>query len=138
MTLFGAIDTSGSGLTVYRKWMDAISDNIANVNDTTSPDEPAFQERFIVARARSAAGGAAESGAAGVDVAGVQLGDATGELVSDPGNPLADANGMVRKTTIDLGEQMTGLLIAQRSYQANLAVVERARDAYQAALQIGR
>jgi flagellar basal-body rod protein FlgC len=138
MAMFGAIDTSGSGLTVYRKWMDAISDNIANINDTTSPDKPAFQERFVVAKAREAAGGADASGTAGVDVVGVQFGDPTGELVSDPTNPLADANGMVRKTTVDLGEQMTSLLIAQRSYQANLAVVERARDAYTAALQIGR
>ena len=28
--------------------------------------------------------------------------------------------------------------IAQRAYQANLAVVDRARNAYEAALQLGR
>ena len=27
--LFGAINTAGSGLTVYRTWLDAVSDNIA-------------------------------------------------------------------------------------------------------------
>ena len=32
---------------------------------------------------------------------------------------------------------MTSLLMAQRGYQANLAVIERARDAYQRALDIG-
>jgi flagellar basal-body rod protein FlgC len=29
-------------------------------------------------------------------------------------------------------------MMAQRGYQANLAIVDRARDAYLAALQIGR
>jgi flagellar basal-body rod protein FlgC len=30
------------------------------------------------------------------------------------------------------------MIMAQRGYQANLAVVERATDAYRAALQLGR
>jgi len=33
---------------------------------------------------------------------------------------------------------MTQLMVAQRGYQANLAVIDRARDAYQQALSIGR
>jgi flagellar basal-body rod protein FlgC len=45
---------------------------------------------------------------------------------------------MVRRPDIDLGQQMTFLVMAQRGYQANLAVVQRATDAYQAALQLGK
>jgi flagellar basal body rod protein FlgC len=33
---------------------------------------------------------------------------------------------------------MTHLIVAQRSYQANVTVFERARDSYQRALEIGR
>jgi flagellar basal-body rod protein FlgC len=33
---------------------------------------------------------------------------------------------------------MTQLIMAQRGYQANLSSVDRAREAYQAALQLGR
>ena len=58
--------------------------------------------------------------------------------MSDPTNPLADQNGLVRRPDIDLNEQMTSLLVAQRGYQANLAVVERVRDAYQQALTLGK
>jgi flagellar basal-body rod protein FlgC len=71
-------------------------------------------------------------------VAGVEFGDPEGRLVHDPDNPLADADGMVRMPDIDMASQMTQLIQAQRGYQANLAVVDRARDAYLAALQIGR
>ena len=75
---------------------------------------------------------------AGATVTGISLGDATGRLVSDPTNPLADAQGMVRYPDIDMGDQMTQLMIAQRGYEANLSVIDRAKDAYQQALSIGR
>ena len=74
----------------------------------------------------------------GVQVAGAAFGDATGRLVLEPDNPLADADGYVRYPDIDMSSQMTQLIMAQRGYQANAAVVDRAKETYQAALQIGR
>lgn len=131
MTIFGALGIAGSGLTVHRKWLDAVSDNLANVNDATSTSNPAFQARYVVAQEMGGEGGVA--------VARTQLsGDTTGRVVYEPGNPLADAQGNVRYPEIDTASQMTQLIIAQRGYQANAAVIERATEAYQAALQIGK
>jgi flagellar basal-body rod protein FlgC len=73
-----------------------------------------------------------------VQVGGIALGSAEGRLVYEPDNPLADAKGYVRYPDIDLSDQMGQLIMAQRGYQANLSVVDRAKDAYQAALQLGR
>jgi len=132
MPLFGAIGMAGTGLTVYRKWLDAVSDNIANVNNVSATSDPAFQARYVVARPVD------ETRGGGVEVGGTVLGDATGRLVYEPAHPLADADGYVRYPDIDLAAQMGQMIIAQRGYQANLAVVDRAKDAYQAALQLGR
>ncbi|AMB58761.1 flagellar basal body rod protein FlgC [Microterricola viridarii] len=126
---FDAIGIAGSALNVHRKWLDAISDNIANINTVTSTDGAAFQERYVLAQ---------EGADGGVFVAGTALGDAEGRMVHDPEHPLADANGYVRYPEIDLGAQMGQLIMAQRGYQANAAVVDRAKESYQAALQIGR
>jgi flagellar basal-body rod protein FlgC len=134
--MFDIFNVAGSGVNLNRVWMDAVSDNIANVNTTRRTSEAAFQARYVVAQPVD--GFTSEGGTGGVEVAGIALGDANGILVSDPGNPLADANGMVRRPDIDLGQQMTFLIMAQRGYQANLAVVQRATDAYQAALQLGK
>lgn len=131
MAIFGAIGVAGTGMTVYRKWLDAISDNLANMSTVRPTSEAAFQARYVVARS-------IEDGPGGVQVAGVALGNAEGRLVYEPGHPLADAEGYVRYPDIDMSSQMTQLIMAQRGYQANAAVVDRARDAYQAALQIGR
>lgn len=134
MGMFGAIDAAGSGLTVYRKWLDAVSDNIANINTARPTSEAAFQQRWVVATPTGQPG---QSGA-GVAVSGIALGDPQGRLVYDPQNPLADQNGYVRMPDIDLSEQMVQMIMAQRAYQANLSVVDRARDAYMQALNIGR
>jgi flagellar basal-body rod protein FlgC len=136
MAMFGAIHTASSGLHVSRTWLDAVSDNISNMNDVKPTSEAAFQERFVDAQA--AAGRDVNGIGTGAVVAGVSFGDAEGRLVSEPNNPLADANGMVRYPDVDLGDQMMKMMLAQRSYQANLAVVERARDTYQQALELGK
>jgi flagellar basal-body rod protein FlgC len=73
-----------------------------------------------------------------VRVAAALFGDAEGRLVHDPGNPLADGDGMVRAPDMELSDQMTSMLVAQRAYQANVASFERARDAYLSLLQIGK
>ncbi len=131
MPIFGAIGVAGTGLTVHRKWLDAISDNMANINTARSTNGAAFQARYVVARQLDGADG-------GVQVSGITLGSAEGRLVYDPSHPLADGQGMVRMPDIDLSSQMTQLIMAQRGYEANLAVVDRAKDAYQQALQLGR
>ena len=133
MTTFPVFGVAGSGVTVYRKWLDAVSDNIANVNTVSRSDEAAFQARYVVAEATQL-----EPGVGGVTVAGIELGSAQGRLVHQPDHPFADADGNVRLPDIDLGSQMTQLMMAQRGYQANLASLERATTAYQAALQLGR
>jgi flagellar basal-body rod protein FlgC len=127
--VFNAISTAHSGLRVHRTWLDATSDNIANVNTVASTAGPAYQARRVIAA--PIAGGGAE-------VTGIEFTRAEGRLAHQPDHPLADADGMVRMPDVDLGVEMTSLMMAQRGYQANLAVVERARDAYRAALQLGR
>lgn len=135
MGLFGAIQTSGNGMTVFRTWLDAVADNIANIDTVRSTDEEAFRARYIEAEAIGYSGDGIGEGSR---VSAVRFGDAQGRIVSDPDHPLADEQGLVRMPDIDLGDQMTQLIGAQRGYQANLAVVERARDAYTQAIGIGR
>lgn len=127
---FDAIGIAGSGLTLHRKWLDAVSDNISNINTVTATDGDAFRARYVVAQAGE--------GTSGAFVAGTALGDAEGRLVYEPDHPLADDGGYVRYPDIDLASQMGQLIMAQRGYQANAAVVDRAKESYQAALQIGR
>ena len=130
MSTFNAIGVAGTGVTVYRKWLDAVSDNIANIDNVTRTSEKAFQARYVVAQEAADGNGA--------QVGGIAYGSAEGQLEYDPENPLADTEGYVRRPDIDLGSQMAQMIMAQRAYQANLAVVDRARDSYTAAINLGK
>lgn len=134
MSNFGALGVSGSALRTFRTWMDAVSDNVANIQTVRRTDEEAYRPRFVVATAVEGRGGLG----AGVAVTGIELGDPEGRLVHDPQHPLADEAGMVRHPDVDMGDQLTQLMVAQRAYQANLAVVDRARESYLQALRIGQ
>ncbi len=134
MAIFDTLGISASGLMVNRKWMDAVSDNMSNLNTVNPYDQAPFKERLVIAQAVDYG-----SGTGGVRVARVEFGgDPEGRIVYEPDHPLANEEGYVRYPDIDMGDQMVSLMMAQRGYQANLAVVERATNAYQAALRLGK
>lgn len=128
----GAFDTlriASSSLGAHQTWLDTLASNIANVNTVTSTDQDAFQAQMLIMR---------ESQDGGVEVAGIAVSDPAGRLVSDPSNPLADADGYVRAPEMDLSSQMTQLVMAQRGFQAAAQVTKDAQETYGSALQIGR
>ena len=133
MGVFGVLGVAASGITAHRRWLDAVSDNIANSNTVRRTDEAAFQARYVEVQANGYG-----EGRGGVRVTAARFGSAEGRLTYEPDHPLADAQGYTRRPDIDMAEQMTTLIMAQRGYQANVAVVDRARDSYQAAIQLGR
>lgn len=133
MALFGALDTAVSGATVSRVWLDAISDNVANVNTIRRTSEEPFRARMVVVAANERKFG--EPG--GVRV--TRILDRPGEppWVYDPTHPYADERGYVIRPHVELSVEMTNMILATRSYQANLRMLETARDTYRSALQIG-
>ena len=131
--MFEALGICGSAMNVHQTWMDAIADNIANINTIKPTSGAAFQARYVVAQAVEDGGTGA-----GVKVDSLALGSAEGRLVYSPGHPLADAEGMVRLPDVDLGEQMSTMIMAQRGFQANASNLDRVKSTYEAAIQMGR
>jgi len=134
MAIFDAINSAGSGMSAYRTWIDAVAHNVANVNTIEPTSGKAFQAEYVLVQPVD---NGTEVGG-GVAVTGIGLGDAHGVVTYDPANPLADAQGNVRMPDIDMGQQMGNLIMAQRGFQANAAVVDRARASYEAATDIGK
>lgn len=133
--MFDAINTSGTGMTTYRTWIDVLADNIANVNTVKPMSGPAFQAQFV--QAQEIAAGPDGVGR-GVQVEALPTSSAQGIPTYDPGNPLADAQGYVRRPDIDLSQQMGDLILAQRAFQANANAVQRSTDVYDSAIAIGK
>ena len=133
MALFQALDTATSGASLASTWMNAISDNVANVNTVRPAGQEPFRAELVVAKSLGAPGQVGT----GVAVQSIARKAGDPEAVYDPENPLADAQGNVTRPVVDMSEEMTNLMIASRTYQANLSVMDRVRDAYLKALEIG-
>lgn len=133
--MFNSIDTSWTGLATYQTWLNVIADNIANVNDESPTSGPAFQAEFVQAQAKPAG---PDGVGGGVEVVGFPKSSAQGQVSYDPDNPIADANGMVRRPDIDMSQQMGNLIMAQRAFQANASAVSRSTDMYKSAIDIGK
>lgn len=135
MSIFSAITTSGTGLSTFRTWIDVIANNMANINTVKPTSGAAFQAQYV--QAQDIAGQAGQAGG-GVSITALPLSSPQGRLSYQPDNPLADAQGNVLLPDIDMGEQMGNLIMAQRAFQANAAVVDRARETYLDAINIGK
>lgn len=136
-TIFGTLDIARSGMRTHHTWLDAIADNIANVNTVVPTDEDAFQARYVEAVSLNRAQTDRGVGG-GVGVNRILTGSPDGILKYDPTNPLADELGYVRAPDMDMAEQMSAMMLAQRAYQASISSMQRATEAYQTALRIGQ
>ena len=134
MSLFGALPIATTGIDAAQQWIDVTGGNIANADDTSPTSQGVYATQYVNAVPVAGTG----PGAIGQGVStNVVLGSTEGAIESEPGNPMADAKGDVRVATVDLGQQMVNLVMAQTSYQANVAVVNQAKTAYQSALTLG-
>jgi flagellar basal-body rod protein FlgC len=132
--VFSTLGVATSGMGVYKAWLDAVADNVANIDDVSPTSKPAFQERFVAVQAVEDSSGFG----GGAMVAGAQFGNPNGRVTFEPGNPLADVNGLVRRPDMDLSDQMVYMQIAQRGYEANISSFDKAKEAYEAILSIGK
>lgn len=132
--IFKILDVATSGMGAYKTWLNAVADNVANMNNVVRTDEAAFQERFIIVEPKVGE----DSLGDGVVVAGVEFGDPNGIIAYEPNHPLADDEGMVRRSAVSLTDQMVYMQLAQRGYQANVRSFESAKEAYETILTIGR
>jgi flagellar basal-body rod protein FlgC len=78
-----------------------------------------------------------EGGAAGVRVANVIEDSAAPRRLHDPDHPLADENGYVTMTNVNVVEEMVNMISASRSYQTNVDVMNTAKSLLQKTLQLG-
>lgn len=108
--------------------------NMANADSVVGPDGQPYRARQVVFRTEAAPGEAI----GGVRVADVVESDAPDRLVYEPGNPMADSKGYVRKPDVDVVGEMVNTISASRSYQANVDVMNTAKSLMLKTLTLGQ
>ncbi len=148
MSFWQALRIGSSGLTAQRLRLDLISNNIANAQTTHTEKGGPYQRQdviFMPERENTATPlptGVEQGGInnlqGGVRVAQITTDTEAGPRVYDPTNPDADADGYVKYPNVDIVVEMTNMLSATRSYEANLASIEAVKRMALKALEIGK
>jgi len=143
MGLFDAIDTAASGLSAERMRMDVTAENLANAQTTRGADGQPYRRKVVMLEQSGASfvgtlGGAMNRGAAGVRVAGIADDATPNRLVYDPGHPDADARGYVSMPNVQPVTEMVDLISASRAYEANVTVMQTAKQMFAKTLELLR
>jgi flagellar basal-body rod protein FlgC len=137
-------------LYAQRLRLDVISNNVANAETTRTTAGGPYQRQDVVFTTQNnlpfihnllMANRDLDNDPAnlqGVKVSKIITDETEGPKVYDPTHPDADEEGYVTYPNVNLVVEMTNMLSATRSYEANLSVVDAARTMAQRALEIGR
>ncbi|MFC5476747.1 flagellar basal body rod protein FlgC [Massilia suwonensis] len=123
---------AGSAMAAQSVRLNTIASNLANA-DTAAPSEAeAYRARKPVFAAvmENDAGGRVQV----LDV--VQSADPV-RKVYEPGNPLADAEGMVVYSNVNSVAEMADMMSASRAFETNVEVLGRIKNMQQSLLKLG-
>jgi flagellar basal-body rod protein FlgC len=126
------IDVAVSGLRAESLRMKVIANNIANSNtEKTDGGTPYRRQQVLASTQAGALTGVTET----------RVADDTSspfKSVYDPGNPDASPDGFVEMPNINLPVEMMDMVVANRAYQANAAVLKRYQESVDVALELLR
>lgn len=146
MSLFHSFDINTSGLTAQRFRMDVISENVANVTTTRTEDGTPYTRKIVTFREKNVTpfskvlSNTREAYLGnGVKVSKVSE-DTESEYVMkyDPSHPDADENGYVSYPNVNIITEMTNMIDASRSYEANLTAFETSKAIALKGLELGK
>ncbi|MEM7262055.1 MAG: flagellar basal body rod protein FlgC [Planctomycetota bacterium] len=130
--MLSALGISATGLEARRVWMNTIAENIANAETTRDangfPNPYRRQEPLFQA--------APKGNAIGVKVQDVVPDMSEFSARFEPGHPDADEEGMVRYPNVNVVQEMVDMLMASRSYEANVTAMETTKTMFSSAQRI--
>lgn len=155
MSVLSALNISASGMTAQRLRLDIIAQNIANVNTTRDEDGEVYRRKTVVfsemtsddddstfssvlTGARRGRSASTES-ASGVKVTSIVEDHVTAmKSVYDPSNPDADEDGYVTYPNVNTVTEMTNMIDATRSYEANVTAFNATKNMLLKGLEVGQ
>ena len=147
MGLMESIDIGANALKVHGKRIDVHAKNIANLDTPyyvrkipvlNATDDISFHGLMNTMKEDVFGVGTLPYLQGGVNFSGVVEDPTLGEKIYKPGHPDADANGYIRASNVNAMVDIADALMAQRAYEANLALVNISKSMAQRALEIGK
>ncbi len=140
MALDNVIGIAGTALNAQLARINATASNLANAGTVAGSDADAFRAKRPVFKALMSEEmtNAAAQYVGGVKIDRIVDDPAPTKRVSDPKNPMADAQGFVYQSNVNEVAEMVEMMAASRSYQNNVEVINTARQLMMRTLDVSK
>ena len=133
-------------MSAQRARLNSISSNIANINTTQTPEGGPYRRKDVIFESVPDSKDFSDivsKQAGSADFDQVQVSDIIYDrkaplMKFEPNHPDANADGYVAYPNVNLMEEMTNMVQATRSYEANVQAIQATKDMALSALEIGR
>lgn len=125
-------DIAGSAMRAQTLRLNVTASNLANANTDAGSAEEAYKARQPVFAAML------QDSIGGVQALAVVETDREAPMRYEPGHPMANDEGYVFGSNVDVVEEMTNMMSASRSYQTNVDLLNTARQLMLATLKVGQ
>lgn len=139
MSLFKIFDAAGSGLNAQSIRLNTTASNLANADSVSSSDNATYRARhpvFSTVLLDNQLGMASES--AGVRVERIVESQAPLRSEYRPDHPLANPEGYIFRSNVNVVEEMADMMSANRSFNSNLEVMNAAKQMLLRTLSLGQ
>lgn len=133
MNLNTAIDVSGSGMKAQSARIKVIAENLANAESgpTVKGGDP-YRRKTVAFKTQLDRA----TGANKVAIATVGKDNAPFRMKYDPANPVADEQGYIQMPNVHALIELSDMREAQRSYEANVSMIETSRSMIRSTLEL--
>lgn len=137
MNLFNIFDIAGSGMSAQTVRLNTTASNLANADSVSTTADQAYRSRqpvfetILEDRLNGRTGG-------GVRVTEITQTGLPPTREYSPGHPLADEEGYLYRSNVNIVEEMTNMISASRTFQNNVEVINTSRELLLRTLSMGR
>ncbi|HEY0685247.1 MAG TPA: flagellar basal body rod protein FlgC [Steroidobacter sp.] len=130
---------AGSAMTAQSVRLNTVASNLANADTAASSAEEVYRARKPVFAALFESNATDDAALAGARVQVLDVVESTEPVREsyEPGNPLANAEGVVFYPNVNSVAEMTDMMSASRAFETNVEVLNRLKSMQQSLLRLG-
>ncbi len=143
MEIFATFKIAASAMQAQKTRLNIVSSNLANAETTSTPEGGPYKRKSIYFESKPISfanqlHNNMNNGLSGVRVAKIIEDNTPPQLIYNPSHPDANEKGFVAMPNINILKEMTDMMSATRSYEANTTAIKAAKRMAMKALEIGR
>lgn len=140
MSLFNIFNIAGSGLSAQNTRLNTVASNLANAEAIASSPEGAYRSKqpVFATAYQDQLNNIHNSAGASIRTVGIVESQAENVAQYQPGNPMANEDGYIYLSNVNVIEEMTNMMSASSSYQTNIEVLNTSKELLLQTLRLGR